>query len=96
MSRTKLERAWHDRVAEVPCVLCARLGEHTWPVQVHHVREGQGTAQRAPHVLSVALCPSCHAGPDGFHGSRTLLRIAKVEELDLLADTIEAVFRRLA
>jgi len=29
--------------------------------------------------------------PNGLHGDRTLMRIAKLEELDLLARTIEAL-----
>jgi hypothetical protein len=61
------------------------------PATVHHLRTGQGKGQRASDYLTVALCPDCHQGPHGIHGDRSLLRIAKVEELDLLALTIEAL-----
>lgn len=81
-------------VANLPCVLCRALGERTEGVQVHHIREGQGMGQRSPHWLAIPLCPACHTGPLGIHGNRSLMRIAKVEELDLLAMTIEQLSRK--
>lgn len=83
---TKAEKRHMDRVAQLPCAICGAE-----PVQVHHLREGQGMSQRASNWLVVPLCPDCHTGPNGVHGDRTLMRIAKVEELDLLAMTIEAL-----
>lgn len=80
----KNEKRWMDKVAQLPCALCGAHG-----VQVHHIREGQGMAQRASNFLVVPLCPDCHTGPLGVHGDKTLLRIKKMTELDLLADTIE-------
>jgi len=70
-------------VAKMPCALC---GDR--PVQVHHIRSGQGLSQRASDFLTIPLCPSCHTGPSGVHGDKTMLRIMKKEELDLLAETI--------
>lgn len=80
---TSAERKHLDRIASLPCALC---GES--PVHVHHIREGQGMAQRASNWLAVPLCPSCHQGPKGVHGDQAMLRIMKMTELDLLADTI--------
>jgi hypothetical protein len=60
-------------------------------VTLHHIREGQGAGQRASHWLVIPVCPECHQGPNGIHGDRSLLRIAKVSEVDLLARTIELV-----
>ena len=72
------------RVAELPCALCGGM-----PVEVHHIREGQGMAQRASHFLAIPLCVPCHRGSKGIHGDRSMLRIYKTTELDLLAATIE-------
>lgn len=85
---TKAEKRHMDRVAQLPCALCGAS-----PVQLHHIREGQGMSQRASNWLVIPLCPSCHTGPQGIHGDKTMLRIAKMEELDLLANTIEALTR---
>jgi hypothetical protein len=83
------EAAYLSAVAEIGCVLCEQLGRPDTPAQIHHVREGQGMSQRAQNYLTVPLCPSCHTGPHGIHGDRQLLRQAKVDEMDLLALTIE-------
>jgi len=82
------EKQHLDRIASMPCALCSRLGVAEDNVEVHHLRTGQGTSQRASHYLTVPLCAGCHRGAKGIHGDQTLLRIAKVSELDLLADTI--------
>lgn len=72
------------RIAQLPCSCCGAHGVH-----VHHIREGQGMSQRASDFLTVPLCPSCHTGPNGVHGNKSLMKIQKLEELDLLAMTIE-------
>lgn len=78
------ESAHLSNVADLPCALCAES-----PCEVHHIREGQGMSQRASHYLTVPLCPGCHRGPQGVHGDKTMLRIHKTSEIQLLADTIE-------
>ena len=81
------------RVAALGCILCRRLGYGEHAAEVHHVRTGQGAAQRASDFLTVPLCQACHRGSHGIHGDRARLRQAKVTELDLLADTIAALSR---
>jgi len=83
---SKKEKKWMDMVAELPCACC---GEHG--VQLHHIREGLGMAQRASNFLVIPLCPPCHTGPSGVHGDRSMMRIKKLTELDMLASTIEAL-----
>ncbi|MEW8420258.1 MAG: hypothetical protein AB2669_16610 [Candidatus Thiodiazotropha endolucinida] len=85
---TKAERDYMDKVAQLPCAL---TGEY--PVELHHIREGQGLSQRASNFLVIPLSPEAHRGPLGVHGDQALLRIHKKTELDLLAETIERVFR---
>lgn len=89
------ERKWLDMVARVPCVLCEVLHMGPTPAQVHHVRAGQGMAQRAGHFCTVALCPEHHQGRGGVHGDRSSLAQAKVDELDLLDMTVQRVFSLL-
>jgi hypothetical protein len=78
-------RAHIERIKRMDCILCGAPG----PSSAHHLREGQGMGQRADDVLAVPLCWHCHQGPEGIHGNRALLRVRKMEELDLLAMTIE-------
>lgn len=72
------------KVASLPCACCGAYGVH-----VHHIREGQGMSQRASNFLTVPLCPDCHTGPNGIHGNKSLMRVQKIDELDMLALTIE-------
>lgn len=78
------------RVAELPCCLCGAYG-----VQVHHIREGVGMSQRQDDFLTIPLCPDCHTGSQGIHGDKTMLRIHKVDELDLLALTLRQIYGHL-
>lgn len=75
------------RVAQLDCACCGAYG-----VQVHHIREGQGGAQRADDFLTIPLCPACHTGSKGVHGDRTRMKLAGLSELDMLADTIQKLY----
>jgi len=88
------EREWIAKVKSLPCALCYALGERTPCAHAHHIREGQGLAQRAGHRLTIPLCYECHEGKNGIHGNQNLLRIAKVSELDLLEITLELLQAR--
>lgn len=78
------------RVARLPCAICGAE-----PVEVHHIREGQGAAQRAQDALTVPLCVYHHRGAEGIHGlgRKGFYMRHKRDELDLLAQTIENLER---
>lgn len=84
-------RSHIGRVKAMGCILCELLGmRQESATDAHHIRTGQGGAQRASDFLVIPLCHSgCHQGPRGIHGDRSLFRMAKVGELDLLAMVIE-------
>ena len=89
MKRTAAESRHLGRIKQLPCALCERLGQQqTSPTEANHPREGQGMAQRSSDWLAYPLCYECHRGDNGLHGNRSLFHIAKVSEMDLLADTI--------
>jgi len=82
-----------NRVANLGCCLCRRLGYGQTPAQLHHIREGQGMGQRADDVLVIPLCHEHHQGATGLHGLgvKAFERAYRVSELDLLAETLEAI-----
>jgi hypothetical protein len=82
------------RVAKLGCVICRLNGFEDTPPHVHHIREGQGTAQRADDFLTIPLCPEHHQGKTGIHGMgvRAFERMYKTTELDLLAYTLEQLY----
>jgi hypothetical protein len=91
---TKAESEHINQVAALGCYLCRHLGYGATPAQVHHIREGQGMAQRGSNWLTVPLCDAHHANSsqDGIHGQRRAWKLAGVDEMDALADTIERIY----
>jgi hypothetical protein len=66
------------RVKELPCSVCDVAG----PSEAHHIKQGDAWT-------CVALCPSCHRGQIGWHQTKAMWRIKKMDELDALSVTIE-------
>ena len=87
---TRDEKAWLNLVSQTPCACCGDMHE-----EIHHAREGCGMAQRSEHWLAISLCVNCHRGQLGVHGDKTMLRIKKMTEMDLLAETIKNVFKEI-
>ena len=67
-----------QRVKMLPCSVCDAPG----PVEAHHTKQGnQWTA--------IAVCPDCHRGYNGLHGTKAFLRIRKMDENDALNITLQ-------
>ena len=75
------ERAHLEAVKSVACVVC----DDPPPTAAHHVNQGD-------HYTTVALCWECHQGKDGWHGTKTLWRIRKMDEWDALNETLRRVY----
>lgn len=63
---TKAEKQHRNRVAALGCVVCLNAGNPDTPAELHHIRAGQGMAQRAPEFEVIPLCPHHHR--HGGHG----------------------------
>jgi hypothetical protein len=83
-------KQWKSKVAGLGCILCRHLDLGETPANLHHVREGQGMSQRASDWLVIPLCKRHHQGTEGIHGGR-FYQLYKMDEMDLLAMTIQAV-----
>lgn len=79
---TVAQRQHMGRVKELPCSVCDAPG----PSDAHHIKQGQ-------HYTVVALCKDCHQGGGGWHGTKALWRIRKMDEMDALAVTIERLVK---
>ena len=80
---TAEESRYMGKIAELGCIIHPGT-----PALVHHIREGQGMAQRAPNYLVIPLCPECHVGAFSIHKSPREFQNIYGSELDLLAETI--------
>jgi hypothetical protein len=83
-----------NKVAELGCIICRKLGYGQTPANLHHVREGQGMSQRASDYLVIPLCREHHQGDTGVHGlgEREFERRYKTTELDLLGETLSLIY----
>jgi hypothetical protein len=69
-------------IAEMDCIVCEAPG----PSEVHEPEQGLWFA-------SMPLCPACHRGPEGWHGTRQRWKLRKVSELSAINDTIKELKR---
>lgn len=78
---TKAEAAHIVRVKSLPCSVCNAPG----PSECHEIKQGQW-------FTGISLCVECHRGHRGWHGTKSIWRILKMDELDALAVTIKRLF----
>lgn len=77
---TKAERRHIERVKDTACVIC----DAPPPSECHEIEQGAW-------FTSIALCPECHRGPLGWHGTKVLWRIGKHTELSALNETLRRI-----
>ena len=90
-------KRYMGRIAALPCVLCTHLDmPQEGRTFVHHAKEGTGIGQRSQDWLGIALCHEHHQGASGVHGLGTkgFYMRYRLDEMDLLAMTIEALARK--
>ena len=90
----KAEARHLAKLADLGCICCELLGYPHSPAEIHHLREGEaaGAGQKSSHFLAIPLCPDHHRGDKGVHGDKSYLRLLKMTETDLLAETLERVY----
>lgn len=78
---TTAERAHVARVKELDCVVCGASG----PSEAHEPEQGLW-------FISVPLCPACHRGPEGWHGTRLRWSLRKMDELKAIDQTNRRIY----
>jgi hypothetical protein len=81
---TAAEKRHIVRIKEMPCIIC----EAPPPSDCHEIKQGQW-------FTSLPLCRSCHTGQNGWHGTKALWKIRKMDELDALNLTIQKIVAEL-
>ena len=85
------ERRHMQMVKELPCCLCGASA----PSDAHHILEGRIPGRRAHDFCTIPVCKDCHPGQLGLHGDKTMLRIMKENELNLLGETIKKLYGKM-
>lgn len=94
------ESVYLGRLQRLGCIVCRKLLDFAYDppdpslqlTVIHHVREGQGGAQRAQNWLTIPLCVYHHTGAGGVHANGNRIPQLKCDEMDLLAWTLELYF----
>lgn len=86
---TASEKKYMNRVADLGCAVCRRMGYPGTPAELHHPRARTGAGMRASHMDVIPLCYEHHRGDTGLHGmgTRGFARHWGYNEADLLEDT---------
>lgn len=74
---TASERRHVSSVKQLDCVVCDANG----PSEAHEPEQGAW-------YVSIALCPDCHRGPEGWHGTRARWKNAKMTEIQAINETL--------
>lgn len=84
---TKIEKQHMALVASIPCCVCGAM-----PVNVHHIRTGQGIGMKASSFETIPLCYNHHQGKEGIHAIGTKTWQKKYgSELDFLNETQQRI-----
>jgi len=76
------EKRHIERVKALSCGVCDLHG----PSECHEMKQGQW-------FTSMPLCADCHRGGfNGIHGQKRVWSALKLDELDVLAATIERLY----
>ncbi|TKV08244.1 hypothetical protein FDX19_15515 [Citrobacter sp. wls619] len=94
--QTKAEKAHVGKVAELGCVACfIQAGVWGTPGEIHHIREGQGAAQRSGWFEVICLCTNHHRnsgdGKLAIHAGKESFTRAYGKEQELLILTLENI-----
>lgn len=85
---TTKEQRHIELVKSLPCCLCDAAG----PSDAHHILEGRIPGRKSHDFCTIPLCKSCHQSDIGIHGDKSMLKIMKENELNLLGETIRRIY----
>lgn len=88
----KSESEHMDRVAELGCIACRKMGFYDTPAEIHHVSKGVGKGQRASHFDVIPLCPYHHRNGgygEAIHAGRKAWEAKFGDEHELLKEVKE-------
>jgi len=85
----KREREHLDKVARLGCIVCRKMGKHSYP-EIHHIGN-QTMGKRADHYHTIPLCPYHHrlgGKGEAIHAGRKSFVERWGSESELLAEVL--------
>ncbi|MDQ7101923.1 Ref family recombination enhancement nuclease [Serratia sp. MF2] len=89
-NRTKKEKEHLEKLVELGCIVCLNEFEVYSLPEIHHIRSGQGAAQRSDDSEAIGLCHPHHrtGGPGvAIHAGQKTWQAKFGTERELLAKT---------
>jgi len=86
---TDKEYAHMERVAELGCIICRKLGFPDSPAEIHHIKgegQGSGMGKKASSYKVLPLCARHHRGQEGYHHSPKAFTDKWGSQVQLLKD----------
>lgn len=80
-----------SRVAALGCIVCRNQNLGETPAEIHHIRTGQCTSQRADHRKSIPFCHKHHRNGGygvAIHASRRAWEMKYGTEAELLMQVL--------
>lgn len=74
---TAAERRHVSAVKQLDCVVCGAAG----PTEAHEPEQGAW-------FTAISVCPECHRGPQGWHGTRARWKNARMSEIQAINETL--------
>ena len=69
MAKTKNKKAHYDRLFQLGCIICRKLGVDT-PPEIHHIKNHTGMGRKEPYNRSIPLCGYHHRlSNESYHHS---------------------------
>lgn len=87
----KKEKERFNKLREIGCIACSKLGKFSEPV-IHHIRKHTGIGLRPPHDQTIPLCPEHHnMGNESVHLNKKKFQALFGTELDLLEEANQKI-----
>jgi hypothetical protein len=90
----KAEKQHLDKVQQLGCIACQKIGYFGTPAEIHHIRTGIGKGQRASNYQVIPLCPHHHRNGgygEAFHAGSKVWQEKFGKEKDLLSEVLGSI-----
>ena len=56
----KVVKEHYQKVVDLGCIICRRMGHYDSPAEIHHIQEKYMLGKKSDHTCTIPLCPPHH------------------------------------
>lgn len=87
---TKAEQKHMQKVVELGCLVCRKLGYFDTPAEIHHIKNNTGMGRKENNFCVIPLCANHHRNSNlSYHHSPKAFTKEWGSQEDLLKETLE-------